>query len=109
MPDNQNIRQWLNENNYGDIVNLIEQVMDAWKKKRTKTRRNWWDVLAGHKNGTPRTIEGVTFPVLKAAQIRKDFEVTNSAICRNEKEIFPGILNSGRWAKRVTQDEGVEE
>lgn len=97
MPQNISIRKWLVQNNYEDVAALIDTVMDGWKIKGTKTRRNWWDVLAGGKNGENRTIEGVTFPVLKAAQVRKGIPVTDNAICRNEVEEIPPIDVSGRW------------
>ena len=85
MP-NITIRKWLKINSYEDIEILIENVMGIWKIKGAKTRRNWWDVLAGGKNGTPRIIEGIRFPVLKAAQIREHVTITKNAICRNENE-----------------------
>jgi len=97
MPQNVSVRKWLVQNNYADVVALIDIVMDGWKTKETKTRRNWWDVLAGGENGNPRTIEGVTFPVLKAAQIRKGVPITDNAICRNEAEEIPEIYVTGRW------------
>lgn len=97
MPKNIPIREWLLNNGYEDVAELIEQVMNGWKIKGTKTRRNWWEVLAGNKNGTPKTIEGVTFPILKAAQIRKGISITSNAICRNEEEVVPMVIESERW------------
>ena len=98
--DNKNvsIRKWLNQNNYQDIAECIDSVMDGWLKKGTRTRRSWWDVLAGGKDGKPRTIEGVAFPVLRAAQLRKGVPVTTNAICRDKDETFPAIRYNGRWA-----------
>jgi hypothetical protein len=100
MLENEPVRKWLLENDYEDVAALIEQVMNGWRSKKTKTRRNWWDVLAGHKNGTPKTIEGVTFPILKAAQIRKGIAVTDNALCRNKGEIAPGVVINGRWISK---------
>lgn len=67
MNQNISIRKWLTQNNYQDVTVLIDSVMEGWKLKGTKIRRNWWDVLAGDKNGKASTIEGITFPVLRAA------------------------------------------
>ena len=92
------IRRWLIQNNYQDVAENIEIVMDVWKRKGTHTRRSWWEVLAGGKNGKPRTIEGIVFPVLRAAQLRKGIPVTENAVCRNENEAFPVIRKNGRWA-----------
>ncbi|WP_449621209.1 hypothetical protein [Robertmurraya sp. Marseille-Q9965] len=91
------IRRWLSENNYSDVTDLIDEIMDGWKKEGKKTRRNWWDVLAGGKNGTPKTIEGITFPVLKAAQLRQGVAISNNALCRNAEESIPDIWKNGRW------------
>ena len=98
--DNTNItiRKWLIQNNYEDIAESIDTVMTGWSQKKTRTRRSWWDILAGSKGGKPRTVEGVSFPVLKAAQLRKGVPVTKNAICRNMDEVFPSVRKSGRWA-----------
>lgn len=107
MPQNITVRNWLLQNNYDDVALLIDTVMNGWIEKGTKTRRNWWDVLAGGKNGKPRTIEGVAFPVLKAAQLRRGIPVTDNALCRNDKEDVPQICASGRWEKK--DDEKTNE
>jgi hypothetical protein len=91
------VRKWLVQNNYDDVVVLINNVMNGWKEKGTRTRRNWWDILAGSKNGKPKTIEGITFPVLKAAQMRKGITVSDNALCRNSEEFIPNIRKNGRW------------
>ena len=97
MQSNTSIRKWLVLNGYSDVAGLIEIIMNGWKEKGKKTRRNWWDVLAGGKNGRNRIIEGVVFPVLKAAQIRKGIRISDNALCRNENEIVPQPLINGRW------------
>jgi hypothetical protein len=84
-----NARQWLAHNNYDDVLGLINKVMDGWKMKGTQTRRNWWEVLAGDSKGSPRTIEGVKFPVLRAARLRMKLDVTKDCLCRNKKETVP--------------------
>jgi len=91
------VRKWLIQNGYEDVAASIEQIMDGWQTKETKTRRSWWDILAGGKNGKSRTIEGVTLPVLKAAQIRMGIPITKNAICRNETEKVPEVVRNGRW------------
>lgn len=45
-----------------------------------KTRRNWWAVLAGGKNGKPSKVYGVELPVLAAAQERQGLPVTPNAV-----------------------------
>jgi hypothetical protein len=100
MPKHKSVRIWLCENSYEDIDGLIEQVISIWKIKGKKTRRNWWDVLAGRENGTQRIIEGVYFPVLKAARLRKGWPVTEHSLCRNENENIPAIIQSNRWPSK---------
>ena len=80
------VRSWLNKNEYADIAQLIDGIMLEWHKNGNKQRRNWWDILAGDKNGKPRIIAGREVPVLRAAQIRKGVKVTENSICRNENE-----------------------
>ncbi len=62
------IKEWLAQNGYEDILKRINAVERGWGQKGTGTRRNWWDVLAGNEDGTPKIIEGKKFPVLCAAR-----------------------------------------
>lgn len=82
-------RKWLVENGYEDVAELIDGLMKEWKLKGVSTRRNWWEILSGGKNGRPRTVNGVEFPVLKAAQLHEGKPITSNAICRNENEKAP--------------------
>lgn len=94
------LRGWLLENNYEDVFKIIDEILTEWKKTGNKQRRNWWDVLAGDKNGKSRIISGREIPVLRAAQIRKEVKVTDNAICRNENESPPiPIKENNRWRK----------
>lgn len=109
MPHKITARNWLTQNNYSDVTSLIDDVMGLWVQKGTKTRRSWWDVLSGDKNGNPRVIEGIAFPVLRAAQIRMGLPVSSNAICRNEKENPPPKLVSNRWAGKTTREDDAKE
>jgi hypothetical protein len=93
-------RLWLRANDYDDVADMIDEVMDEWHAQGKKTRRNWWDVLSGGKNGIPCRREGREWPVLRAAQLRQGKPVTKNAICRNPKEEIPPIQLSGRWPKQ---------
>ncbi|MGH9460522.1 MAG: hypothetical protein ACRD1X_04860 [Vicinamibacteria bacterium] len=96
------IRSWLRDNGYGDIVELIDEIQAEWRVHRKKTRRNWWEVLAGDKAGRPRVIEGRRFPVLRAAQIHQGMAVTKNAIQRNVEERPLPVRVSDRWADTAT-------
>ncbi|NUN15650.1 MAG: hypothetical protein HUU55_18655 [Myxococcales bacterium] len=93
-------RRWLRENDYSDIADMIDEIMDEWQSAGKKTRRNWWDILAGGMSGKPSTREGREFPVLRAAQQRQGKPITENALCRNPDEKVPPLVKSGRWPKK---------
>lgn len=104
------VRTWLVENGYPEIAEMIDEIQEEWKKTGKHTRRNWWEVLAGGKNGTPRTIYGREFPVLQAAQIRQGKPVTKNALKATEHEIeAPMIFDNGRWKKDRVDNNFEEE
>ena len=90
-------RHWLRENNYDDVADLIDEVVNEWKASGKQTRRNWWEVLAGDSKGEPRVIAGRAFPILRAAQLRQGVTPTENAICRNPNEEIPEIRLTKRW------------
>jgi DNA adenine methylase len=92
-------KQWLIENNYKDVADLIDEVVEEWSEEGKHTRRNWWEILAGNVEGKPRKVAGREFPVLRAAQRRQGVPITPNAICRSPKEETPPIKVTGRWAK----------
>ena len=105
-------RVWLRGNGYGDIADQIESVMQRWRAEGKRTRRNWWEILAGHIDGQPRVAGGVTFPVLHAARRRQGLPNVATALCRSPSEQAPPVRVSARWPKsgengaaRVGRDE----
>jgi hypothetical protein len=99
MGKTQDIRSWLRENAYEDVAQLIDDALVQWAHEGVNTRRNWWDILCGGKDGQPKNFGGREFPVLRAAQIRQGRPVTPNAVCRNPKEQPPGAWKTGRWSK----------
>ena len=93
-------RGWLRQNGYEDIVELIDEVVATLAARSSKERRNWWDVLAGGKDGRPSVVAGREFPVLCVAQARQGRPITPNAICRNNNEHPPAIVRTGRWPKK---------
>lgn len=93
------------ENGYPEIAEMINEIQMEWKIRGKRTRRNWWDVLSGGKNGVKRIIYRRQFPVLQAAQIRQGKPVTKNALKRmdNEREA-PAVINNGRWKKIFITD-----
>lgn len=99
-------REWLRENGYDDAVALIERVEKGWRSSGVATRRNWWDVLAGGKDGVPRTVSGIEFPVLASAQIHEGRPVTKKALKRKADEVPPSKDYRGRFAGRRRRRKG---
>ena len=97
MRTQDNCRRWLRENSYDDIADQIDEIMADWRVRGVKTRRNWWEILAGGKGGASRTVNGFQFPVLRTAQRRLGLPVTKNAIQRNRKETFPPLQAQPRW------------
>jgi len=71
--------------------------MAHWVKEGITTRRNWWDILSGDRNGKPRIVAGKAFPVLAAAQQRQGKAVTSNAIPAKRDEVAPAQRESSRW------------
>lgn len=99
------VRTWLKENGYPEAAGMIDDIQTEWKKAGKRTRRNWWEVLSGGKNGVPRTIYGRQFPVLQAAQIRQGKPVTANAKKSTQEHIAaPHVFDNGRWKKCDTEN-----
>ena len=95
-------KEWLSQNNYEDILKKISAVERSWKRKGIKTRRDWWEILAGNKNGTPRSVDGKKFPILCAARKRKGWGETHNCLSRNSNETIPLVIPQIRWEKCKT-------
>ena len=93
-------REWLGQNNYEDVLSLIDNAMAKMTARGSKQRRNWWEVLAGGVNGRPFQVEGIEFPILTAAQLHQGVQVTPNAICRNPNEQPPPPRKTGRWPRK---------
>jgi len=93
-------RAWLIENGYPEIAETIDNIQAEWRATGKHTRRNWWEVLSGGKNGTPHTIYGHKFPVLQAAQIRQGKPITANAIKVADEDSAPAIFDNGRWKSK---------
>jgi hypothetical protein len=95
-------RRWLRENGYADVASAIDKIMDEWKASGKKTRRNWWEMLAGDRQGRSRRLGGYEFPILKSVQIRQGLPLTPNAIQRDEeKQPPPEPRVTARWSKVV--------
>ncbi len=77
---------------------LIADVIDSNTRRAVKTRRNWWDALAGGTDGKPVTVAGREFPVLEVAQRRQHKPVTSNAVRPSPGEPHPPGFRPGKWA-----------
>lgn len=108
MADKVEARVWLRKNGYEDIADKIDSIMLSWKKQGKRTRRNWWDVLAGDKFGRSRTISGYEFPVLKVAQERQQVPITPNAVSRSMKEECQSKWEVARWKPQGETNDASE-
>lgn len=67
----EDARTWLRINGYESIASTIDGILQEWSRKGLKTRRNWWDVLAGTFAGESCKVNGITIPTLNEARLRK--------------------------------------
>lgn len=90
-------RSWLLESKYEDFLELTYRVEERNRVGGKKTRRSWYEAFAGDKHGNPRTIAGITFPIIKAIRKREGFPPCKNSIERRKGEKAPPKKPSGRW------------
>lgn len=100
-----NAKDWLRHNEYHEILSSIAHIEARWKAQGKGTRRSWWDVLSGRKNGEPYRVEGIVFPVLKSAQIRLGKDVTSNATSKRGEVPPPPKVQQARWGKICPEQE----
>lgn len=89
LPNLNPLESWLSENGYDDVLAKIGKIVDGWKKNKVKTRRNWWEVLAGDSKGRPRAVAGEEFPIIGAIRKRQGLPPTATAISRPKEKPLP--------------------
>jgi len=92
------IKSWLEENNYSEYLGRIATAEKRIAQKGIRTRRSWFEAFAGKKNGQPRFIHGVEFPVIKAIRKREGLPPVSWAIEKKKGEKAPPKKESGRWS-----------
>jgi DNA adenine methylase len=79
MKRGEDVRSWLRAHGHTDVATKIDAAVRKWAREGKKTRRNWWDVLAGDKEGSPRRVLGIAFPVLEEARRRQQRKLSKGA------------------------------
>ncbi len=100
----ENIKKWLHDNNFDEIIDDINLVEKKWKEKGKHTRRNWWEVLAGCNNGNAKTIEGIKFPVFNSVREREGKEPIENAYDRDVNLKTPDKWYTNRWPNHKKKD-----
>ena len=80
---------WLRGSGYEKVANDIAGIVERWRKNGIKTRRNWWEILAGDTKGRSREVAGVTFPVIAAIRERQELPQAAGAITRPGEKPLP--------------------
>lgn len=71
MVTERDAKAWLRANGHPEVADRIDEVEAGWKARGLRTRRNWWEVLAGDGEGKARKVAGVEFPVIPFARERQ--------------------------------------
>ncbi|HKP61486.1 MAG TPA: SIR2 family protein [Polyangiales bacterium] len=79
MAETESAKTWLRAHGFGVLADTIDKIEGEWAAQGRKTRRNWWDVLAGTRTGAPRVIEGRRFPILPEARLRQGLPLLGAA------------------------------
>lgn len=88
---------WCRQSNYPELALFVEGLMKQWAAEGNGTRRNWWDLFAGTRDGKQRKVRGIEIPILQAARKRKSWPIVQGALCKNPEEQIPGISLQTRW------------
>lgn len=92
-------RSWLLENGYFAVCEMIDSIMAEWKAEGKKTRRDWWEVIAGDKKGRPRTVAGRKFPIIAAARSRQNLNPCKWSLRKSRQERALPMVPQQRWLK----------
>ena len=85
------------------MADKIDRLMEGWASRGVTTRRNWWDVLAGHKDGRPKVVQGIEFPVIPDARKRQGMPPIRVAKSPDPAKPTFGV-SSPRTSSRAQRD-----
>lgn len=102
MASKNDARVWLRAIGLGTLADKIDKIMQSWKDRGLKTRRNWWEALGGMPKGAPMTVEGVTFPIIAEVRRRRGLDPVEGAIELAPDVVVPEQVPQARWRKAAT-------
>lgn len=103
MPRDSDARVWLRTIGlamFDELADQLDKITESWSERGVKTRRSWWESLAGTPNGTPRISYGITFPIIAAVRERFGMDPVKGAIELPPNVVVPPIVKQARWAKK---------
>lgn len=103
MPRDSDARVWLRMAGFDDLADEIDRIMQSWKDRGLKTRRNWWEALAGTPSGKPMVVEGVVFPILAAVRQSRGLEPVKGALKVPSKFAVPAAVRQVRWLGNLSE------
>ncbi len=103
MAETESAKTWLRAHGFSAIADTIDEIESEWAARGRKTRRNWWDVLAGTRSGAPRVIEGRRFPVLPEARLRQGLPLPATAPTEPDVAIDDEAVPEGPPAPALPQ------
>jgi hypothetical protein len=99
MSGENDARPWLRTIGMAALADKIDEIMQSWKDRGLKTRRNWWEALGGTPKGAPMTVEGVTFPIIAAVRMRRGLDPVSGSIKLPAHVVVPPPIPQARWRK----------
>lgn len=102
MPKDSDARVWLRSVGLDDLADEIDRIMQSWKDRGLKTRRNWWEALGGTPSGKPVSVEGVVFPILAAVRERRGLEPVKGTVKLRSKIAVPEEVPQARWEGKLS-------
>lgn len=101
MKKREDVRSWLRSHGHEEVARQIEAAIRKWAAAGKKTRRNWWDILAGDRNGNARHVLGVAFPVLDSVRRQRQRNPLSLASRSRTKEPRSVVASRKPVSRRV--------
>jgi hypothetical protein len=90
-------RQWLIERGFHSEAGKIAEIEKEWRDAGKRTRRNWYEILAGDISGNPRVVAGRTFVVIAEIRARQKLECSAVAVSAGRGKRVPKPVAQNRW------------
>ena len=102
MPSEADARVWLRTIGlamFDELADQLDKITESWAKRGVKTRRNWWENLAGTPIGAKRKSYGIVFPIIAEVRERFGMDTVKDAIKLPPNVIVPPMVRQARWGQ----------